>query len=313
VTVSLSVPTDRALCRSYRPPRSRRSRSSMTWRSSCRAWSTCPGAWPRSQLSATRALYRGPEGSGGDLFGCSDTVGTVRLRQFAAETHVSVRNVARPVASATPPARGANGECPAPHKNDRPRPGRIAVFASPSTSGTRLRHAPLRPERAGTLAGHFGAQVELSGGRQDAARSFIDGAPALAAAMSSAEIHSGKGTRTLRPRFKQRTEAAALPRAPPMKVRRREPSRFAWPVGKQLAMPDSSQASVSSALGSQTSGWQDLPGRQTVRRTAAPPRRRSAAAGGPRTSSHRRSSCRPSHPAILTVTTSLPRACPSSM
>src|SRR3954447_10335482 len=78
VTVSLSVPTDRALWRSYRPPRSRRSRSSMTWRSSCRAWSTCPGAWPRLQLSATRALYRGPEGSGADRFGGSDTVGTAR-------------------------------------------------------------------------------------------------------------------------------------------------------------------------------------------------------------------------------------------
>src|SRR3954447_13498934 len=78
VTVSLSVPTDRPLWRSYRPPRSRRSRSSITWRSACTAWSTCPGAWPRWQLSATRALYRGPEGSGADLFGCSGTVGTAR-------------------------------------------------------------------------------------------------------------------------------------------------------------------------------------------------------------------------------------------
>jgi len=30
-------------------------------------------------LSATRALYRGPEGSGGDVFGCSDTAGTGSL------------------------------------------------------------------------------------------------------------------------------------------------------------------------------------------------------------------------------------------
>src|SRR5215213_8946121 len=44
VTVSLSVPTEPALCRSYRLPRSRGSRSSMTERSSCSAWSTCPGA-----------------------------------------------------------------------------------------------------------------------------------------------------------------------------------------------------------------------------------------------------------------------------
>ena len=40
-----------------------------------------------------------------------------------------------------------------------------------------------------------------------------------------------------------------------------------WPRGWS-----SSQASMISALGSQTSSWQDLPGRQTVR--AAQPRRR---------------------------------------
>ena len=73
----------------------------MTWRSSCRAWSTCPGAWPRLQLSATRALYRGPEGSGGDLFGCSD-MGAQRVDSLG--THVSVRNrPERPVPSAQPP------------------------------------------------------------------------------------------------------------------------------------------------------------------------------------------------------------------
>jgi hypothetical protein len=41
------------------------------------------------QLSATRALYRGPEGSGGDLFGCLGTVGTARQ---SLGTPVSVRN-----------------------------------------------------------------------------------------------------------------------------------------------------------------------------------------------------------------------------
>ena len=82
VTVSLSVPTDRALCRSYRPPRSSRSRSSITWRSSCNALRTCPGAWPRSQLSAMRALYLGPAGSAGDVFGYSGTVGTGRPRSL---------------------------------------------------------------------------------------------------------------------------------------------------------------------------------------------------------------------------------------
>src|SRR5215210_5946044 len=76
VTVSLSVPTESVLCRSYRPPRSRRNRSSIAERSSCSACSTCPGAQLRSQLSATRALYLGPEGSGGDVFGCSDWTGT---------------------------------------------------------------------------------------------------------------------------------------------------------------------------------------------------------------------------------------------
>jgi len=79
VTVILSVPTELVLCRSYRPPRSRLSRSSITERSSCNAWSTCPGARPCSQLSATRALYLGPEGSGGDVFGCSGWMGTGRL------------------------------------------------------------------------------------------------------------------------------------------------------------------------------------------------------------------------------------------
>ena len=38
----------------------------------------------------------------------------------------------------------------------------MAVFASRFTTGTRFRYAPLRPERAGTLAVHFGAQVEQS-------------------------------------------------------------------------------------------------------------------------------------------------------
>ena len=38
-----------------------------------------PGRVILLQLSATRALYLGPEGSGGDLLGCSDTAGTDRL------------------------------------------------------------------------------------------------------------------------------------------------------------------------------------------------------------------------------------------
>ena len=101
MTVSLSVPTDRALCRSYRSPRSPRSRSSMTWRSSCRAWSTCPGAWPRLQLSATRALYRGPEGSGGDLFGCSDTGGAAR--RLAWDTRERTEPAGAPILSPQPP------------------------------------------------------------------------------------------------------------------------------------------------------------------------------------------------------------------
>ena len=41
----------------------------MAERSSCSACSTGPGACPRVQLSATRALYAGPEGAGGDWFG----------------------------------------------------------------------------------------------------------------------------------------------------------------------------------------------------------------------------------------------------
>ena len=48
-----------------------------------------------------RALYRGPEGSGGDRFGFLGTVGTAGLRHFAAGTLVSVRN--RPAAEAPAP------------------------------------------------------------------------------------------------------------------------------------------------------------------------------------------------------------------
>ena len=36
-------------------------------RNPCNAWSTGPGAWPRRQFSATRALYLGPDGGAGDL------------------------------------------------------------------------------------------------------------------------------------------------------------------------------------------------------------------------------------------------------
>ena len=43
-------------------PKSACSRSSSTERSSCSACSTCPGARPRSQLSATRTRYVGPDG-----------------------------------------------------------------------------------------------------------------------------------------------------------------------------------------------------------------------------------------------------------
>jgi hypothetical protein len=164
VTVSLSVPTDRALCRSYRPPSSRRSRSSMTWRSSCRAWSTCPGAWPRSQLSATRALYRGPEGSGGDLFGCSDTVGKARLRQFAAGTRERTEPPGRPVPPhQPPPPRGRTASAPAPRKNDRPRPWtRSLTSPRRSRPAPRFRYEPLRPRAGGNPCRASGAQVEQS-------------------------------------------------------------------------------------------------------------------------------------------------------
>src|SRR3954462_7786789 len=102
-TVSLSVPADWALWPSYRAPRSLRSRSSMVERSSCSAWSTGPGAWPSSQLIATRALYRGPEGSDGDLLGCRLEVGIKRLRTIGdretpvATSHSSDRGAAEAI------------------------------------------------------------------------------------------------------------------------------------------------------------------------------------------------------------------------
>src|SRR3954469_20850081 len=75
----------------------------MVERSSCSAWSTGPGAWPSSQLIATRALYRGPEGSDGDLFGCRLEVGIKRLRTIGdrettvATSHSSDRGAAEAI------------------------------------------------------------------------------------------------------------------------------------------------------------------------------------------------------------------------
>ena len=109
VTVSLSVPTDCELCRSYRTPRSPRSLSSMTDRSPCSACSTCPGAWPCAQLSATRALYLGPEGSGGDVLGCS---GKTATRQGGSASEAATR-MPRQVETRGPSGRvGAPGLTP---------------------------------------------------------------------------------------------------------------------------------------------------------------------------------------------------------
>src|SRR4051794_22361174 len=53
----------------------------MTERSCCSSCSTGPGAWPRWQFSAMRALYLGPDGSGGDLLECSVDMTTARLEE----------------------------------------------------------------------------------------------------------------------------------------------------------------------------------------------------------------------------------------
>jgi hypothetical protein len=173
VTVSLSVPTDRALCRSYRPPRSARSRSSIIWRSSCRAWSTWPGAWPGLQLSATRALYRGPEGSGGDLFGCSGTVGTARL---SLGTPVSVRN--QPVRRS---CRPSHPQRVAPTASARRHVRNIdvalaTIVVSPrrSVPARGFRRAPLRPGQRDACS-DFDARVELAEAGRKARERFVDG------------------------------------------------------------------------------------------------------------------------------------------
>lgn len=46
----------------------------------------CPGGWPRSQLSATGALYLGPDGSGRDVCGYSGSVGRDDCRVCEAAT-----------------------------------------------------------------------------------------------------------------------------------------------------------------------------------------------------------------------------------
>src|SRR4051794_14040768 len=103
----------------------------MTERSSCRARSTCPGAWPRSQLSATRALYLGPEGAGGDAFGCSDK-GGYRAGSGVSEaaTRVSVRVwLGEPSGCLRPPEPGVEGG------------GNVVVYnGQPDGSADRRRH-----------------------------------------------------------------------------------------------------------------------------------------------------------------------------
>jgi hypothetical protein len=102
----------------------------------------------RSQFSAMRALYRGPEGSGGDVLGCSSTGGHRRLRHRKRR-----RAQARLVAhrTETAPARAnPNSRAPA-SLRDRPHRQRDQAGRPRALRSSKLRAWP-PPQRHSAAA-----------------------------------------------------------------------------------------------------------------------------------------------------------------
>lgn len=146
------------------------------------------------QLSATRALYRGPEGSGGDLFGCSGTVGTAR--RFAWDTRERTEPAGAPILSPQPAsARGSDGECPGvTYETSTSRETRSSsrLAVPPRLAGFAMRRLrPGRRERFLCIRRTSRAQRRQAGRR--ASSSTVSSA---AAARSSVGIHSGEEPRS---------------------------------------------------------------------------------------------------------------------